>query len=162
MPGLCSCVFVSLVAASGVFSLVAVLRVLTAGASAVARASLAAQTGKCLPAMQETRVGKIPWRRKWQPTPVFLPEKSHGQRSLVDYSPWGHKEFDTTEQLHSLLLQSTCSGLHGLQDLQHMGSVLAAPMLSDSGAWFSRSVACWIFPPGIKPESPALTGGFCH
>ena len=35
--------------------------------------------------------GKIPWRRKWQPTPVFLPEKSHGQRSLVGYSPWDHK-----------------------------------------------------------------------
>ena len=37
-------------------------------------------------------VGKIRWRRKWQPTPVFLPGKSHGQRSLVGYSPWGHKE----------------------------------------------------------------------
>ena len=36
-------------------------------------------------------VRKIPWRRKWQPTPVFLPGKSHGQRSLVGYSPWGHK-----------------------------------------------------------------------
>ena len=34
-------------------------------------------------------VGKIPWRRKWQPTPVFLPGKSHGRRSLVGYSPWG-------------------------------------------------------------------------
>ena len=37
------------------------------------------------------RVRKIPWRRKGQPTPVFLPGKSHGQRSLVGYSPWGHK-----------------------------------------------------------------------
>ena len=36
-------------------------------------------------------VGKIPWRGAWQPTPVFLPGKSYGQRSLVDYSPWGHK-----------------------------------------------------------------------
>ena len=44
-------------------------------------------------------VGKIPWRKKWQPTPVFLPEKSHGQRILVGYSPWGRKESDTTEQL---------------------------------------------------------------
>ena len=44
-------------------------------------------------------VRKIPWRRKWQPTPVFLPGKSHRQRSLVGYSPWGHKESDTTEQL---------------------------------------------------------------
>ena len=39
-------------------------------------------------------------RRKWQPTPVLLPGKSHGQRSLVDCSPWGRKESDTTERLH--------------------------------------------------------------
>ena len=45
-------------------------------------------------------VGKIPWRKKWQPTPVFLPGESHGQRNLVGYSPWGHKESDMTEQLH--------------------------------------------------------------
>ena len=44
-------------------------------------------------------VGKILWRRKWQPTPVFLPGKSHGLRSLVSYHPWGHKESDTTEWL---------------------------------------------------------------
>ena len=43
------------------------------------------------------------WRRKWQPTPVFLPGESHGRRSLVDYSPWGHKEWDTTERLHFTL-----------------------------------------------------------
>ena len=42
------------------------------------------------------------WRRKWQPTPVVLPGKSHGQRNLVGYSPWGHKESDTTEWLHFL------------------------------------------------------------
>ena len=41
-------------------------------------------------------VRKIPWRRKQQPTPVFLPRKSHEQRSLVGWSPWGHKEFDST------------------------------------------------------------------
>ena len=41
----------------------------------------------------------MPWRRKWQPTPIFLPGKSHGQRSLVGYSPWGSKESDTTEWL---------------------------------------------------------------
>ena len=42
-------------------------------------------------------VGKIPWRRIWQPTPVFLPGESHGQRSLVDYSSYGLKESDTSE-----------------------------------------------------------------
>ena len=56
------------------------------------------------PAMQETMrhgfnpwVRKIPWRRTWQPTPVFLPGESHGQRSLVGYSPWGCKESDMAE-----------------------------------------------------------------
>ena len=44
-------------------------------------------------------VRKIPWRRKWQSTPVFLPGISHGQRSLVGYSPWGCKESEMTEQL---------------------------------------------------------------
>ena len=44
-------------------------------------------------------MGKIPWRRKWQPSQVLLPGESHGQRTLVGYSPWGRKESDTTEQL---------------------------------------------------------------
>ena len=43
---------------------------------------------------------KIPWRRKWQPIPVFLSGESHGQRSLVGYSPQGRKESYRTEQLH--------------------------------------------------------------
>ena len=47
----------------------------------------------------DPRVGKIPWRREWQHTPVFLPGESHGQRSLAGYSPWGRKESDTTERL---------------------------------------------------------------
>ena len=46
-------------------------------------------------------VRKIPWRRKRQPTPVFLPGKSHGQRSLGGYSPWGCKESDTTDRLNT-------------------------------------------------------------
>ena len=45
-------------------------------------------------------VRKIPWRRNWHPTPVLLPGEPHGGRSLVGYSPWGHKESDTTERLH--------------------------------------------------------------
>ena len=47
-------------------------------------------------------VGKIPWRRKWQPTAVFLPGESHGQRSLVGYSPWGCNELDPTVHAHTL------------------------------------------------------------
>ena len=59
------------------------------------------------PVMQKTQirfdpwVRKIPWRREWQPTPVFLPGESHGQRSLAGYSPWGRKESDTTEKLNN-------------------------------------------------------------
>ena len=45
-------------------------------------------------------VKKNPWRRKWQPTPVFLLGKAHGQRSLAGYSPWGCKESDTSEHEH--------------------------------------------------------------
>ena len=44
------------------------------------------------------RAGKISWRMVWQPTPVFLPGESHGWRSLVGYSPWGHKESDKMER----------------------------------------------------------------
>ena len=40
--------------------------------------------------------GEIPWERAWQPTPVLLPGKSHGQRSLVGHRPWGHEELHTT------------------------------------------------------------------
>ena len=62
---------------------------------------------KNLPAMQKMPkrsrfdpwFGKFPWRRRWQPTPVFLPGEFHGQRSLVTYSLRGCKESDTTEQL---------------------------------------------------------------
>ena len=49
--------------------------------------------------------GGFPWRRKWQPTPVFSPGKFHGQRSLAGYSPWGHKESDTTERLSEVWLK---------------------------------------------------------
>ena len=64
---------------------------------------LVAPTIKNRPAMQETQVqslvGKIPWRREYQSTPVFLPGEFHGQGNLVVYSPWGHKELNMTERL---------------------------------------------------------------
>ena len=52
-------------------------------------------------------VGKTPWSRKWQPTPGFLPGKSHGQGSLAGYSPWGCKESGMTERAHRHLSIST-------------------------------------------------------
>ena len=63
--------------------------------------SLVAQSVKNLPAVRrpgfDLWVGKIPWRRKWQPTPVSLPGKSHGERSLVGCSPWVRQESGMTE-----------------------------------------------------------------
>ena len=67
---------------------------------------LAAQLVKRLPTMQETWVQSLGredlLEKEMQPTPGFLPGKSHGRRSLVGYRPWGCKESDTTERLHSL------------------------------------------------------------
>ena len=59
--------------------------------------SLEAQMVKNLPAMQEIWVGKMPWRKAWQPTPVFFPRESHRQRSLEGYSPLGRKESDASK-----------------------------------------------------------------
>ena len=67
-------------------------------------ASRVAQMVKHLPAMQETWVQSLgqeePLEKEWQPTPVFWPGISHGQKSLVGYSPWGPMELDTTERLN--------------------------------------------------------------
>ena len=67
-------------------------------------ASLVAQMVKHLPAMQETWVRSLsqedPLEKEMQPTPILLPGKFHGWRSLVGYSSWDRKELDTTEQLH--------------------------------------------------------------
>ena len=68
------------------------------------------------------------WRRKWQPTPVLLPGKSHGWRSLVGYSPWGREESDTTERLH----------FHALEkEMATHSSVLGWRIPGDGGAWWA-------------------------
>ena len=79
-------------------------------------------------------------RWKWQPTPVLLPGKSHGRRSLVGYSPWGHKESDRTERLY--LLSSILESLPQIEaSILLTTSQRAEPPLTallnpgDSGAW---------------------------
>ena len=58
----------------------------------------------------------MPWRRKWQPTPVLLPGEFHGQRSMAGYSSWGREESDMTEQLALYEETVLCSRAHqGLQ-----------------------------------------------
>ena len=70
------------------------------------------------------------WRRQWHPTPVLLPGKSHGQRSLVGCSPWGSQESGTTERLH-FHFSPSCTGEGNGTPLQY--SCLENPM--DRGAW---------------------------
>ena len=72
------------------------------------------------------------WRRQWHPTPVLLPRKSHGRRSLVGCSPWGCKESDTTERLHFPFSLSCIGGGNG-NPLQC--SCLENPR--DGGAWWA-------------------------
>ena len=80
-------------------------------------------------------VGKIPWRGKLHPTPVLLPGKSHGWRSLVGCSPWGREELDTTEQLH-FHFSLSCIG-------EGNGNLLQCSCLEnprDRGAWWAVSM----------------------
>ena len=72
------------------------------------------------------------WRRQWHPTPVLLPGKSHGRRSPVGCSPWGHEESDTTEQLH-FHFSLSCTGEENGNPLQC--SCLENPR--DGGAWWA-------------------------
>ena len=112
--------------------------------------------------MQETRAqsGRLSsgredlWSRKWQPAPVFLQRKSHGQRSLAGYSPWGYKELDTTElQTLSLSNKQYC-----------FTDLLLLPFITKHSAYTtvpcSRtdvSIAVWCC--RVRPEftHPALT-----
>ena len=67
-------------------------------------------------------VGRMLWRRAWQPTPIFLPGEFHGQWSLAGYSPWGHKELDTAEWISLTLTQ--VSGEHDFKYLlYHYGGM---------------------------------------
>ena len=84
-----------------------------------------------LPTFQLVGFIYIKWRQ-WHPTPVLLPGKSHGHRSLVGYSPWGRKESDTTERLH-FHFSLSCIGEGNGNPLQY--SCLENPR--DRGAWWA-------------------------
>jgi len=92
----------------------------------------------------------MPWRRAWQPTPVFLPRESHGQRSLVGYSsPWSHKESDASEQLILSLLVFI---------LMVLTRVFSLPRLDTApsrvwGLW----VSCWLLPELCESVPPAVS-----
>ena len=92
-------------------------------------------------------VRKIPWRRAWQPTPLFLPGESHGQRSLAGYSPWGHKELDTSEWWTCIYTHKYSFGLSGAQLLKMGGQSLRNVRIS-----FSRFPEHYSFPVVRGPQ----------
>ena len=93
------------------------------------------------------RIRKVPWRRKWQPTPVFLPRKSHGQRSLVGYSPWGCKrvghDLATKQQQGSPLLQFFLPHFYLISFYPtELGFICPPP--SKAVSWHQVAVKKWI------------------
>ena len=85
-------------------------------------------------------VRKIPWRRKWQPIPLFLPGKSHGWRRLVGYSPWGHKESDMSEQLSIQVNKNKTNSYVRLFLRSQAGRLLKKRVVTTVGAFcFSSS-----------------------
>ena len=92
-------------------------------------------------------VGKIPWRRKWQPTPVVFPGKLHGQRSLEGYNPWGCKELGTTEWLntHRTRGGSALNFLKSFHLVFHSGWTSTFPPTVHKGSLFSGSSPTSVF-----------------
>ena len=103
----------------------------------------------------DPRVGKIPWRRKWQPTPGFLPGKPHGQRSLAGYSDGGHKIALATEQQWQLALLNKASYSNNICSAvtvniyNQLWCVLSRSIMSDS-----------VQSHGLQPTKLLYTWGF--
>ena len=97
-------------------------------------------------------VGKIPWRKKWQSTPVFLPGESHGQRILAGYSPWGHKESDMTATEYAC----PC-GLHYLLNLcfEKSTGVFSPQFIPGCLTWVLAHLAA--FSSSSFPAKPAFS-----
>ena len=106
---------------------------------------------KNLSTVQEAWIMKISWRRAWQPTPVFWPGESHGQRSLAECSPRGHRELDTTERLtlspHVLAIINSAAVNTGVHVVFFLIMIFSAYMPSNgiSGSYWAKFQAPRIF-----------------
>ena len=105
------------------------------------RASPVASGKECTRSAGDKRCGfdpwvrKVPWSRNWQPAPVFLPGESHGQRSLMGNSPWGHKESDTTEQWKT----------HNIDTLRDKLQSKSKMQKDPASSWrVPQKKACWV------------------
>ena len=138
-------------------------------------ASLVAQWWRIHLPLQDTGDQSLdqedPWRRKRQPTPVFLPGKSHGQRSLAGYSPWDLKESDTTEQLtnmHSFqpwsvgwrAMRQGCNVAEErpIEDGNRPGNQACIFMepSTDEALWLCQAAHAWSFCKGVGILCPTL------
>ena len=106
-------------------------------------------------------VRKIPWRRKWQPTPVFLPGEFHGQRSLASYNPWGLrvKHDLATKPPPGKLLVVACGIVFPDQGL-NPGSLSLGLSRHEHWSGLPFPSPGTLPDPGTEPMSPALAGGF--
>ena len=149
------------------------------GANGAVGKESACQCRRCKGCGFNPWVGKILWRKKWQPTPVFWPGKFHQQRSLVDYSPWGHKELDTTE--HRFILsykkhEMWFKGERALLSCSESGNCLSRSLLralpTPSPLVFESLAPDWLGARGPGkcsspecfqdwPENSALEGSRC-
>ena len=92
-------------------------------------------------------VRKIPWKRKWQPTPVFLPGEFHGQRSLVGYSPWGHRVRHDWASKKQNKWRDRQRNLHASGRLTHNSWAHRAEVLRTGQVFRRRQVfrrTCWL------------------
>ena len=89
-------------------------------------------------------VGKIPWRRKWQPTSVFLPGESHGLRSLAGYSPWGYKELAISEHV--------CTSSISLTRLYELNTTIKAFRTISMGMAIHSGILAWKIPRTEEPD----------
>ena len=104
-------------------------------------------------------VGKIPWKRKRQPTPGFFAGESHGQRRLVGYSPNGHKELDTTEQLHTHKTQKveTCCHFLWVSDyVYNLHNIIYQLCFIKKTLCFSKRLHPHMHVEGLRKGLPAI------
>ena len=100
-------------------------------------------------------VWKIPWRRAWQPIPVLMPGKSHGQRSLAGYSPWGRKELDMIEQLSMHSMSHWAKGKQGAMN-QCVNEQSHSPLQRKHchSSLSSGAIAKWVRPYSLLTAPP--------
>ena len=96
------------------------------------------QCWRCQRCIFDAWVQKIPWRRAWQPTQIFLPRESHEQRSLAGYSPWGHKELNPTEWLSRHAHNGSSGNLRVGRKIERSPCISLHPARASCPSWLQH------------------------